>query len=393
MSTESNRFNLAALLGAAMGASTFALVIFAVLASEIIAEFQIERWQVGALVTASTVTGALVSPSIGSLVDKVGARRSTYLTLFFAAAAIGGVGASPTFQLMIAIALINGVFQAIANPATNKLIALQLPPGRRGFVTGIKQSGVQFGTFMGGLLLPLIALLAGWRAAVLAFAAFWAIGGVLAMVFLPAESAEERGRRRMAQSELPPFIWRLTAYGFVLGAGGTAVFTYLPLFAEESLAFSKQSAGYLVAFVGLVGVVGRVGWGHISELHVGPVRSLRIIAVLAAVSGWLLVASVSVPWLVWPAALVTAISASSWNSVGMLSIIQTLPASVAGRGSGVVLMGFMLGLGIGAPAFGYSVDRLGTYTPGWLAISAVFLTGLAVIGSEESNPEPWVTEG
>ena len=62
-------------------------------------------------------------------------------------------------------ALVGGVGQAIANPATNKLISMHVPPGKRGIITGIKQSGVQAGTFLGGLLLPVITLSFGWRLA------------------------------------------------------------------------------------------------------------------------------------------------------------------------------------------------------------------------------------
>lgn len=107
-------------------------------------------------------------------------------------------------------------------------------------------------------------------------------------------------------------------------------------------------------------------------------RSLRIISVLSAASALLLVAADSAPWLVWPAALTTGLSASSWNAVGMLAIIQSVPTHRAGRGSGVVLAGFLLGLGLGAPSFGYSVDRLDTYVPGWVAIAVVFLSALPV---------------
>jgi hypothetical protein len=77
--------------------------------------------------------------------------------------------------------------------------------------------------------------------------------------------------------------------------------------------------------------------------------------------------------------VLTGASASSWNTVGMLAIIQNVPASRAGRGSGIVLLGFLAGLATGAPLFGWSVDVLGTYTPGWLVVGGVFAAGLGVI--------------
>lgn len=360
-----------------MGASTFGLVVFAVLAADLIDEFDVDRWQIGALVTAMTISGALISPSVGTLTDRIGARRATIATLIAAGGALAAMSISPVFGLVAFFALIGGIGQAIANPATNKLISMHVPPGERGVITGIKQSGVQAGTFLGGLLLPVIALSFGWRWAVAVFGLAGLACGLWASVSLPADLAIETDvGSEPSGGRMPPVIRSLAVYGFLLGFAGTAIFTYLPLYAEESLGFSAATAGYVVAFVGSVGVAGRIWWGRLSERSLGAMRSLRIISVLSAVSALLLVAAESNPWLVWIAALSTGLSASSWNAVGMLAIIQSVPTRRAGRGSGIVLAGFLLGLGLGAPAFGYSVDRLGTYLPGWFAISLVFLCAL-----------------
>ena len=362
-----------------MGASTFGLVVFAVLAADLIAEFDVDRWQVGALVTAMTISGALISPSVGTLTDRIGARRATIVTLLAAGGALAAMSVSPVFGLVAFFALVGGVAQAIANPATNKLISMHVPPGERGVITGVKQSGVQAGTFLGGLLLPVITLSLGWRWAVAVFGFAALVGGLWASVSLPADIALETEPGSEPTGErMPPVIRSLALYGFLLGFAGTAIFTYLPLYAEESLGYSSSVAGYVVAFVGSVGVAGRIGWGRLSERSLGAMRSLRIISVLSFVSALLLVAAETAPWMVWVAALTTGLSASSWNAVGMLAIIQSVPTRRAGRGSGVVLAGFLLGLGLGAPAFGYSVDRLDTYVPGWLAIGVVFLSALLV---------------
>ena len=52
-------------------------------------------------------------------------------------------------------------------------------------------------------------------------------------------------------------------------------------------------------------------------------------------------------------------TASSWNSVGMLAVITRSGLERAGRESGVLMFGFMLGLGIGPPIQGWSVDLTG----------------------------------
>ena len=383
MQTPTNRFSFPALLAVTMGASTFGLVVFAVLASELIAEFGIERWQVGALVTATTISGALISPSIGGFTDRIGARNATVATLVVSGSALAAMAVSPAFWLLSLSALMGGIGQAIANPATNKLISMHAVSGRRGVITGIKQSGVQVGTFLGGLALPLIAVRFGWRWAVAVFAVASLIGGLVAARVLPRDLARlaHDSSEAEASNDMPPLIAALAVYGFLLGFAGTAIFTYLPLYAEEILGFSRTSGGSLVAFLGSVGVVGRIGWGRISEHRLGAMRSLRIIAVLSSLAALTMIAADSVTWLVWVAAALAGLSASSWNAVGMLAVIGAVPTRLAGRGSGVVLLGFLMGLGLGAPAFGYSVDRLGTYTPGWLAMAGVFLVALVATRS------------
>jgi cyanate permease len=49
----------------------------------------------------------------------------------------------------------------------------------------------------------------------------------------------------------------------------------------------------------------------------------------------------------------------------MLAVINEAGAPT-GRASGMVLLGFLLGLGIGPPLYGATVDATGSYTAMWL---------------------------
>ncbi len=381
------RATFGTVLATTMGAATFVLAVFAVLAAELIAEFDVARWQIGALGTASSLGGGLASPWLGRAADRIGGRRATVATLAIAAVALVSVAGAPGFALLVLAAGLTGIAQGASNPATNKLISLHVEPGRRGVVTGIKQSGVQFGTFLGGLLLPPFALLWGWRGAVLAFVSVPVAGLVLALLTVPHDPDESvHDRADMVAGEIPGFIYRLAIYGFLLGAGGTAIFTYLPLFAQEVLGLSLPVAGSAVAVMGLTGIVARITWARFAELRVGAVRALSAIAQLAALAVLTLIGAEFVGvWLLWVGAVVTGLSASSWNSVGMLAIIQRVPGRLAGRGSGIVLFGFLAGLGLGAPIFGWSVDRLGTYNPGWIVVIGLFVAGWVVMRGAEAE--------
>ena len=88
---------------------------------------------------------------------------------------------------------------------------------------------------------------------------------------------------------------------------------------------------------------------------------------------------------IWLAAVLGGLTYSSWNSVGMLAIIQRLGPEYAGQGSGVVLLGFLTGLGIGAPLFGFSVDVLNSYRLGLWSVAGVFLAGMMLMVRSEPS--------
>ena len=82
--------------------------------------------------------------------------------------------------------------------------------------------------------------------------------------------------------------------------------------------------------------------------------------------------------LLWLGAALLGGSSGSGNSVGMFAIIHRLPERAAGAGSGIVMFGFLVGLGVGAPAFGWSVDVTGAYEVGLVAAGLTHVAGLAV---------------
>lgn len=370
------------LLATTMGAATFSLVVVGVLASELIETFSVSRGQIGFLVTATGLIGAICSPVIGPLADRYGARRATLVTLVVAAGSLTAVALAPGFGFLLVAAGLTGLAQAGGNPATNKLIAERVPTGRRGMVTGLKQSGVQIGVFLGGIALPPLAVLFGWRSAVLVFAVIPAVAAVVAWITLDDDPPPTTLGIDTARVTWRPnrSIMRLAGYGMLLGAGGSAITTYLALFAQESLGVGVAAAGRAVALVGVLGIIGRISWGRISERRLGPGRSLEFIALIAAGTAMLLAAAPRLGIIsLWLAAIGVGVSAVSWNAVGMLAIIVDVAPAETGRASGVVLAGFLSGVAFGAPLLGRSVDLLGTYTPGWLGTAVVFLIAWSLI--------------
>ena len=72
----------------------------------------------------------------------------------------------------------------------------------------------------------------------------------------------------------------------------------------------------------------------------------------------------------------------------MLAVMVFAGRERSGGASGVVLLGFLAGLGLGPPAFGWSVDQLDSYTPGLVAALSTFLIATLLAALWRRTPDP-----
>lgn len=338
----------------------------------------VSRAQIGGLITTATIGAAAISPITGTVTDLLGGRRSAEVLFITAAVGFLGVATAPSYWWMLLPVAVAAIAQAGGNPITNKLIALHAAPGRRGVVTGVKQSGVQLGVFLGGVLMPFAAHAWGWRTAIALVVAVPAAGLVMTVIALPPDRPAKRRRRSEDEGGLPPSIAYLTVYGALMGFG--AAYTLLvPLFAEEALGLSDQVAGLAIGVIGFVALFSRIAWSRHADVRRRHDATLVVLAVGAVgAASVLLLSQYGNTWLLWVGAALTGATSSSWNSVGMLATIEHAGHERSGRASGVVMLGFLAGLGTAPTLFGWIVDRTGSYTPMWL-ISIGALGAAAVL--------------
>ncbi|WP_371786598.1 MFS transporter [Streptosporangium subroseum] len=363
------------LLTMVMGVSMLQLFLIGALGPRLVGEAGISRTVIGLTTTAGFGVAALLSLTAGRWVDRLGARRCLVAVLLLAAVALTLIGsASGTFVLLAAVAL-SGLPQALANPATNKIILAVVEPARRGAVTGWKQSGVQLGAFAAGLPLAALAVWTGWRGAVWTAAAIAVLIACWALRALPPDSAPATAP---PSADMPRArVGRLALFSFLLGCGIAAVNTYLALFGAERLGLGPVVAAWLIATLGITGVVGRVGWsrraGGLGQAEV----LLAPLAAGACGAALLLGAASWAPFLVWVGAAAVGAFAVAGNAVTMVSVIKRANPRTAGRDSALVSAGFFAGFAAGPPAFGILVELTG-YGPGWVLVAAEFAAAAAV---------------
>ncbi len=378
--TDPRHLRLAVMLTAAMAAGTLTQFLVGALGPVLIPDLDLSRTEFGVVTASFFVAGAVLSPMAGRWTDELGGQPLVALTFFTAGLGFGVMGIAQSHLGLVLGSVIAGIAGAAANPATNLLVAEQVPEGRRGTLIGIKQSGVQIGAFVAGFL-PAASTVIGWRGVMFACAVVSLAGTALAAPGFRQRRARRPRRDRAGSAgsgrdRISPW---LAPYAVLMGAGGAAVSTYLPLYAYEAGGFSASRAGLLAALIGLVGIISRILWARLSERVDAAAGPLAIIGIGSAASlGLFLLVLVGPSSALWVGALVFGASGAAWNAVGMLAIIRGSDVRAAGRVSGRVLAGFYAGLVIGPVPFGFAVDQTGSYVGGWGAVAAIYLISVVL---------------
>lgn len=371
------------LLPGAMVAATLIYSMTSVLAPDLIDEFGFSKARLGWLLSLFSILSAALSPLAGRITDRIGSRSA--MLIIFASTGLGFIFFSWGFGFysLVGAASVIAIGQALANPATNKLIAGEFDAGQRGLITGIKQSGVQFGALCSGAFFPAVALAYGWRQVPL-FTGIAFLGlFVFALFVLPIGEPQVKNSHRKhsaTAAELPPSVPLLAAYALLMGLGGSTLITFLPLYAVEQIGSTEVAAGILIAISGAFGMPARIGAAVIADRSGKPLPLLAILSGLAVGSTVaVLLANLGGYVLLIVAAALSGLGVSAWNSVAMLAVINDAGPEQSGRASGIVLSGFLTGLAISPPLFGYSVDVTGSYNLGFAVVGASFAVAAAVI--------------
>lgn len=362
-----------------LGMAFSTIVAFAIpaLAPFLIDEMGLLRSQIGSFTSAFYLVGTVGSIPAGRFVDARDARDVLVVTFVISSLTLAATAIAPAYFWMLIAVGCAGTLNATCNPVTNKLIVQNIAPGGRGWVTGIKQGGVQIAAFAAAALLPTLATEIGWRAALAVTAAIPLLGVAVTFALVPRDPRRvDRSRLRGAGPGRLPAIGWLAVYAFLMGAAVSCVFSYLPLYAHEALGLTPPSAGAATSLVGLTAAASGMLWARASERFGHTSTALVLIGAFSLVPMILLLAAPDIAsWLVFPAAVAFGGTAAAWNATGMLAVMSQAGPEHAGQASGLVLTGFFGGFILTPLLFGYSVDLTDTYAWGWS-----FLT-LALAGS------------
>ncbi len=383
---------LSVTLGVQMLAA-FTLTLPSVLAPAAAADLGVQAQHVGWLISTAYLTAMLSGLNGGWLAQRRGAVRVSQWALLACAAGLGLLAAGLPLLPLAAIAI--GIGYGLTNPAAAEILSRHAPVDRRGLFFSIKQTGVPLGVALAGVSLPWLLVAFGWRGATLAMAlpiaaiALWiewsrraledgapgrgAPGMRSPAPRAPGLGALARARLLVPLREVLAFAptRRLALVSLVYAFTQVSFLTFFVSLLKIEHDFSLALSAGLLAASQAVSVVGRIGWGHVSDRWVDPTRLLGVLGLLMAVGMALLgLAPASTPWQGMLAiTLLCAATAVAWNGVFFADLARQVPPDQVAHATGATQFVTFIGGMTGSGLFAALVSATGSYSTVYAVLS------------------------
>lgn len=311
----------------------------------------------GLLVAMPTVGIMLTLIAWGVLVDRIGERLVLViglgLTALFSFAAVF----TTSFVLLGLCLLAGGMAAASANSASGRVVVGWFPPQRRGLAMGIRQMSVPLGVAIAALTIPSIARDHGVSAALLVPAIICLTGGLLCLGVVdpprPSRAAAAEKGLLANPYRSSSQLWRIHSTSVLLVVPQYVVWTYALVWLMSDREWSAASAGILVTVTQILGALGRMGIGALSDRVASRMRPLRWVAASAAVS---MLGLALTDWLDSPLSVALLVVASivtvAPNGLAFTAVAEYSGPYWSGRALGVQNTGQFIAASLVPPAFG-----------------------------------------
>jgi len=359
------------------------LTVPSVVAPAAAPDLGVEAQHVGWLISTAYLVAMLSGLNGGWLAQRQGAVRLSQWALLACAVGLGLLGVGLPALLLVAAAAM-GVGYGLTNPAAGEILGRHAPVQRRGLFFSIKQTGVPLGVASAGLCVPWLLSAFGWRGAALVLVVP-VMGAAVCIEWTRRTLENDVARRARPVPAQAPGIASLLRGRLMVPVRDVLAFAPTRRLALVSLVYALTQVSFLTFFVSLlklehglslalsagllaasqvVSVVGRIGWGHVSDRWVDPTRLLGVLGLLMAAGVALLgLAPKTTPWpLMFAITLLCAATAVAWNGVFFADLARQVPAERIAHATGgtqfVTFIGGMTGSGL----FAAMVSVTGSYS-------------------------------
>lgn len=345
------------------------------------------RAQIGLFFTAFYSGLVTLSFGAGWLADRLGVRLTTFCGHLLLGVCIAAAAAAPSFTWAFVIFVFAGLGYSFLNPSSTKGVMEWFQRAERATAMGIKQTGVPAGGVVTAVLAPSVVLLAGWRASFLAIGVMNVAFGFVFWLLWRQPVGAPAPTLASPQERKPPLrVMNLVCLSFgtaLLLMGQMSLITYVPLYLKEARGLTPYWASQALALTQFGGMVGRVGWGVVSDRLFHGARKVVLLWIGFSSVGFTFALG-ALPGAAPLVLVLLLIFLAGVCMVGYQGVSYALIAEIAGSGRtgaalGVVLTFNSIGTIVGTPLFGYLVDVTGSYATAWIALAAMILVGIVAM--------------
>ncbi len=350
-------------------------------------ELGLSRAQVGLFFSAFYLAMTGASFGAGWLADRLGVRQTTLKGHLFLGGCTVAAALAPSFAWAFISFFLAGLGYSFLNPASTKGVMQWFYRDERATAMGIKQTGVPGGGVVTAMLAPQLVWLLDWRGAL---AALGAINFLFGFFFVAlwrdpvndSSNANFHGSA-IAETSGPLKLWSvfpISCGTAIYLVGQMALITYVPLYFRDTMGFTPYWASQALALIQGGAMVGRIGWGVLSDRFFGGRRKIVLI-LIGALSAVIILSlsfmtSVSSYYLLLPILFFSGVCL-----VGYQGVSYALIGELAGKDRTGAALGMMITVNaacatLGTPTFGYLVDRTESYTIAWQLLAGMLTLGV-----------------
>ena len=400
-STHENEFQrgwrtlLASSLGNAAGLSGLPFYTFGVFVVPLSAAFGWTRGEASGAASCLILGTAITAPLVGSLIDRIGARRVALTSL--AGLALGYAlltqlrgGVAWFYAAWLAMSLIGGGTTPVV---WTRAITIWFDRSR-GLALGLTLAGSGLASIFGPLYCTALIQRFGWQAGYLGVGALIALLAIPLVALLFKEYPQTQAHRAATTPELPGLTfqeavrtvayWRIAiAFLFISGAITALLINIVPLLLDRGL--SSVEAAQMAGTMGIAVLVGRVVVGMLLDRFVAS--RVAFILLGATALGCLALTLENAPtWLLLLSIVSLGFAAAAEVDLVAFLVSRYFGLKAYGRIYGSQLTAFYAGAAIGPALMGIAYDRFGGYTHGLFVVAGVLMAGAIVIGTLAAPP-------
>ena len=344
--------------------------------------------QFGSLTSTLYLTSVMVSIPAGMSVDRWGVKPTLLLCMMLMGISMISASFCGSYLPLIILLAFAGASYGMINPLASKGLTLWFDVNFRATAFGIRQMGVTAGGAIAGVLLIYLAQLRSWNLAVLVIGLLAILIAVATFFFykeLPDKDSDVSVSAKKTQKKVS-LVDLLKNRNLILVCllmsllclGQSSIGAFLVLYLKEHLGFPALLAGTFLTITMILGGLGRVVWGIVSDRAFNGRRLpvMRIICVLATISSlsaclW----TQDIPKYLF--AIIVALFGLSYlgfQGVAVVLMVEACDPELAGRATGFGVTIAWVGMVLGPVIYG-AILTFG-YPVSWLFVTITSVVGL-----------------